>query len=253
MKAKLMKNPNDISAHLYDIANQPLKNDNVTNEELALIKSLVPKGSRILDIGCGTGRHSILLANDGYQVTGIDSSRGMLDELKKKSKKVSLINSDIYSIHNRLDRLNRLDRFNLIILMWNAFNEIALTKKLALRLLELFNKYLSPAGKILINSNNPETFEPANLHYITNWLANNKEYIVHWDTVKYYKQTNSAVSRELIDVIDSNGKKFEQTCAYIKQRWWSLEEYRRLIQKAGFNLKLKKLLCNEEFYIILSK
>src|SRR5437763_1474337 len=32
----------------------------------------LPKGSRILDLGCGRGRHSIYLASKGYNVTGID-------------------------------------------------------------------------------------------------------------------------------------------------------------------------------------
>jgi SAM-dependent methyltransferase len=39
--------------------------------------SLQPGGS-ILDVGCGTGRHSIELARRGYAVTGIDLSSGML-------------------------------------------------------------------------------------------------------------------------------------------------------------------------------
>ena len=30
------------------------------------------KSLRILDIGCGTGRHSVELSRRGYQVTGID-------------------------------------------------------------------------------------------------------------------------------------------------------------------------------------
>lgn len=36
------------------------------------------KGSKILDVGCGTGRHSIELAKRGYQMTGLDLSEGML-------------------------------------------------------------------------------------------------------------------------------------------------------------------------------
>jgi cyclopropane fatty-acyl-phospholipid synthase-like methyltransferase len=50
-------------------------------EELAL-----PKGSRILDIGCGTGRHSIELAKRGYIMTGVDISSGMLAEAETAAR-----------------------------------------------------------------------------------------------------------------------------------------------------------------------
>ena len=40
---------------------------------------------RILDIGCGTGRHSIELAKRGYQVTGIDLSESQLKRAKEKA------------------------------------------------------------------------------------------------------------------------------------------------------------------------
>lgn len=43
-------------------------------------------GSRILDVGCGTGRHVIELAKRGYHVTGVDISSGMLAEGKKAAE-----------------------------------------------------------------------------------------------------------------------------------------------------------------------
>jgi 2-polyprenyl-3-methyl-5-hydroxy-6-metoxy-1,4-benzoquinol methylase len=46
----------------------------------------VPRTSRILDIGCGTGRHAIGLALRGYSVTGVDLSEGMLNEAKKAAE-----------------------------------------------------------------------------------------------------------------------------------------------------------------------
>jgi cyclopropane fatty-acyl-phospholipid synthase-like methyltransferase len=36
-------------------------------------------GMSLIDVGCGTGRHSIELARRGIKVTGVDISRGMLD------------------------------------------------------------------------------------------------------------------------------------------------------------------------------
>jgi SAM-dependent methyltransferase len=39
-----------------------------------------PPGSRMLDIGCGKGRHSLVLAEKGFEVTGIDLSTYMINE-----------------------------------------------------------------------------------------------------------------------------------------------------------------------------
>jgi 2-polyprenyl-3-methyl-5-hydroxy-6-metoxy-1,4-benzoquinol methylase len=48
------------------------------------------KSIKILDIGCGTGRHAIELSKRGYNVTGIDLSDSLLSRAKEKAKKQGL-------------------------------------------------------------------------------------------------------------------------------------------------------------------
>ena len=44
------------------------------------------KSIKILDVGCGTGRHSIELTKRGYNITGIDLSESMLQKARDKAK-----------------------------------------------------------------------------------------------------------------------------------------------------------------------
>ncbi|HWA74547.1 MAG TPA: class I SAM-dependent methyltransferase [Polyangiaceae bacterium] len=43
-----------------------------------LIQQYRPSAASLLDLGCGTGRHALLLAEMGYQVSGVDLSEEML-------------------------------------------------------------------------------------------------------------------------------------------------------------------------------
>lgn len=70
----------------------PVYMDNVftkaTNDEVGFLVRLLnlPEDSRILDVGCGTGRHTVGLAGKGYNVTGVDLSPGMLAEARKAAE-----------------------------------------------------------------------------------------------------------------------------------------------------------------------
>jgi cyclopropane fatty-acyl-phospholipid synthase-like methyltransferase len=61
----------------------------------------LPKGAAILDVGCGTGRHSIGLALRGYKMTGVDISQDMLniarEEARRQHVEIELIQSDAQS------------------------------------------------------------------------------------------------------------------------------------------------------------
>lgn len=48
------------------------------------------KSQKILDVGCGTGRHSIELTKRGYNITGIDLSTSQLARAKEKAESNNL-------------------------------------------------------------------------------------------------------------------------------------------------------------------
>ena len=53
--------------------------------DFLLSKISIPDAGFILDIGCGFGRHSIELAQRGYNLVGIDPSQAMIDAARQAS------------------------------------------------------------------------------------------------------------------------------------------------------------------------
>jgi malonyl-CoA O-methyltransferase len=68
-------------AGVYDHDANPL-----VNLEEPIVRALLSDvcGLRVLDLGCGTGRHAIWLANHNADVTAADFSQGMLDQARTK-------------------------------------------------------------------------------------------------------------------------------------------------------------------------
>jgi ubiquinone/menaquinone biosynthesis C-methylase UbiE len=68
-------------ARVYDHDQNPL----VALEEPVVSEALgAVAGLRVLDLGCGTGRHALRLAAAGASVTALDFSEGMLAEARRK-------------------------------------------------------------------------------------------------------------------------------------------------------------------------
>ncbi len=90
----------------YALAYDHLYQDKDYEKECDFIEAVFQKYSldvkTILDLGCGTGGHTLILARRGYQVVGVDRSQDMLEIAKKKAKEASLpvefISGDVTNI-----------------------------------------------------------------------------------------------------------------------------------------------------------
>ncbi len=66
--------------------------DSESPKQVEFIEKAVPLKShhKILDLACGYGRHSILLAKKGYSVTGYDLSSDYIDQARHGAEKVDV-------------------------------------------------------------------------------------------------------------------------------------------------------------------
>jgi SAM-dependent methyltransferase len=76
------------------------------------------KGSSILDLACGPGRHSITLAMRGFRVTGVDLSPFLLAKAKERAEVAGV---EIEWIHDDMRRFSRSEAFDLCLSMFTSF------------------------------------------------------------------------------------------------------------------------------------
>ena len=85
-----------------DIKNQSWVEDTPKQIEFVLNTLKLKGNEKILDLACGFGRHSLYLANMGFDVVGVDITKDYIDDAKKeaenKNLKVKFINDDIRNI-----------------------------------------------------------------------------------------------------------------------------------------------------------
>ena len=114
---------------------------------------------RILDIGCGAGRHSIYLQQQGFDVTGVDISRGAVRVSKLRGLKKAFVTP--------VTAVNKFkpDSFDTILMLGNNFGLFGSANGVRLVLKKL-HRITSPDARIIAGTRNPyKTSDPNHLQY----------------------------------------------------------------------------------------
>ena len=109
------------------------------------------KSARILDIGCGTGRHSIELAKRGYSLTGIDLSEAMLKRAKEKAKEEKV---EVDFQREDARNLAFREEFDLAIMICEGAFSLMETDEMNYRILQNAAKALKKNGKLIFTTLN---------------------------------------------------------------------------------------------------
>jgi len=102
---------------------------------------------KVLDIGCGAGRHSLYLQQRGFDVTAIDKSPGAIEVCRLRKLKHALIKSIA-----EVDELP--ESFDTILMLGNNFGLFGGAAN-AKEILKKFSRITSAAGTIIAGTRNP--------------------------------------------------------------------------------------------------
>jgi 2-polyprenyl-3-methyl-5-hydroxy-6-metoxy-1,4-benzoquinol methylase len=109
------------------------------------------KTLRILDVGCGTGRHAIELTRRGYNVTGIDYSEAQLASAKQKAEALNL---SIPFLHHDARNLPFNNEFDVAIMLCEGGFPLMETDEMNYAILQNVAKSLNSSGKIIFTTLN---------------------------------------------------------------------------------------------------
>lgn len=208
--------------------------DNVPYEDWSryLIDLLRQEGVEeglVLELGCGTGSMTELLAGAGYDMIGVDNSPDMLEIAMEKKEN---------SGHDILYLLQDMRGFELygtvkaVVSVCDSLNYITETEDL-LRVFRLVNNYLDPGGVFIFDLNTVYKYQE--LLGDTTIAESREESSFIWEN-SYYEdeQINEYDLTLFIRQEDGLYRKYEETHY---QRAYDLATVKELLKKSGLKLE----------------
>ncbi len=212
-------------AQVYD-----LFMDNVPYEEwskyvIALLKEEKIEDGLVLDLGCGTGKMTRLLAVAGYDMIGIDNSEDMLEIARECQYEKE---DGILYLLQDMREFELYGTVRAVISICDSMNYI-LDEEDLLQVFKLVNNYLDPKGIFIFDMNT--RYKYAEMLGETTITESREEGSFIWEN--YFDEEEDINQYDLTLFIREEGdlyRKYEETHF---QRVYDLETVKQLLAEAG--------------------
>lgn len=113
----------------------------VTLLERAIQRHGAPGTRRVLDVGCGTGRHALELSSRGFDVVGVDRSSSMLAIAQARAPSLRFLEADMTEVDVG-------ETFDVVVILFAALS-YQTTAEGILRALGAARRHLRPSGLLI--------------------------------------------------------------------------------------------------------
>ncbi len=209
-------------AHKYD--NEPFVQGTVGECDFIEQEVKRDKSIKILDIGCGTGRHAIELAKRGYNVTGIDFSENQIKRAREKAQEAGVtIDFQIQDARN----LPFDGEFDVAIMLCEGGFSLMETDEMNFEILKNATKALKNKGKLIFTTLNGlfPLFHSVNEFYESMQKEGQSQCKECSFDLMTFRDYNTAV------IEDDSGNKRELQC---NERYYVPSEITWLLKNLGF-------------------
>lgn len=132
-------------AKYYDLVHQGLP-----GEAEFYIGQAIRIGGRTLELGCGTGRIAIPMAMSGVDVTGLDTSRAMLDRCRLKRRAVGKLPGKLRLVQGDMREFHLPGVFDFIAMPYRTVMHLR-TPADQRASFEAVRRHLAPDGTFILN------------------------------------------------------------------------------------------------------
>lgn len=182
------------------------------------------KALSIIDIGCGTGRHSIELSNRGYSVIGIDLSESLLGKAREKAQQQGL---QIEFIKLDARNLPFEKHFDVAIMICEGGFPLMETDEMNYEILKNVSQSLKDKAKFIFTTLNGlfPLFHSINDFHSGNGVDGNATYDSKSFDLMTFRDYN------ITKVVDDSGEEKELEC---NERYYVPSEITWLLKTIGF-------------------